>query len=48
MITFIYIAKLGFFIEKTNISAQKIDCSLLIIYKIVLTGFLNLNKLGKV
>lgn len=43
-----YIAKLGVVIQKTDIKGQKIDNSSLIIYGIILIGFLVYNKLANV
>ena len=43
-----FVAKLGLITWKTVVSAQKIDGSSLVTYKIVLVGFSIQNKLGKV
>ena len=44
----IFAAKLGFFNQKTDIGAQKIDDSPLVTYGILLADFSIQNKLGKV
>lgn len=43
-----YIAKLSLVISKTDVGAQKIDDSPLVIYRMVLAGFSVKNNLGKV
>ena len=43
-----YTAKLGLAMQKTDVGAQKINGSILVIYGIVKTGFSIYNKLGKV
>lgn len=47
IITLAFIFKLGFFIQKTNIKACKIDSSILVIYRIVVISILFSNKFGK-
>lgn len=44
----IYIIKLGFIIQKTDINTQRFDGWALIIYKMVLTSFSVYNKLEKI
>lgn len=48
MITLTYIAKLGFVIQKINVSTHKIDNSALVIYKIVFADFSVQDKFGKI
>ncbi len=43
----VFASKLGLKIRKTNIRAQKIDCIILEIYKIVVSTFSVLDKDGK-
>lgn len=40
VMTLVHAAKLGFVIRKTNISAQKIDSSILAIYRMIIADFL--------
>lgn len=44
----IYITKLGFIIQKTDINTQRFDGLALIIYEMVLTSFSVYNKLEKI
>lgn len=46
--TLISAVKLGLVTQKTDVGTQKIDGSPLVIYEIVLVGFLVQDKLGKV
>lgn len=46
--TLAHTTKLGFIIQETNVSAQKINGSTLVTYEIVIAGFLVQNKRGKV
>ncbi len=45
--TLTYIAKLGLVTQKTNVGAQKIDGTSLVIYEIVLVNFSVKDKLRK-
>lgn len=42
-----YAKKLGFWMRKTNVGAQKIDGSILETYGMVITGFQTENKLRR-
>lgn len=44
----IYVAKLGFITQKTDMGAQKIDSSPLVIYEMALIGFSVQNKLENI
>lgn len=44
----VYIMKLGFTIQKIDVNIQKIYGSALVIYRIVIVGFLVQNKLKQV
>ena len=43
-----FVAKLGFIIQKTDVDAQNINNPSLVIYGMILAGFLIQNKLGKI